>query len=109
MISKAIRAQVSLPFNVQTFPALDLEPRLMRPSENGLRKGLGLLGLTLFQEDLCLFITVISSPEICDSQWFQEEGNCLLSPNPARGIAAQGYWRGSVDIRVTWFLIQVSP
>lgn len=65
------------------------------------------MGLTLFQEELCLFIIVISSPEICDSQGLQEEGNCLLSPNPARGIAAQGYWRGSVDIGVTWFLIQV--
>lgn len=67
-----------------------------------------MLGLALYWEDLCLFITVISSPEVSDSQGFQEEGNCLLSLSPARVIAAHGYWRGSVDIGVTWFLIQVS-
>jgi hypothetical protein len=34
----------------------------MQPSQNRLRKGLGLLGLTFFQEELCLFIIVICAP-----------------------------------------------
>lgn len=82
----------------QVFQCCPQGPCLCTSPRNLCRKGLGLLGLTLYQEELCLFITVTSSPEVCDSQGFQEEGNCLLSPSQARVITAQGYWRGSVDI-----------